>query len=243
VISSIGGAADSCQCDCTIHDKAYCTGKWQWTASGGSCATPGSGGLTIKEGYCTANTGDNLNPALNFEGKANSVSTVAGTCDGSGDVTHTPPVTYDSGKACYLGTAGGGCGSGQRCAPTAPSGDLLCSILPGTSTSCPAGSSVPVSTGYNDGRGCGGCTCSGTSNLGCTLDSVDFWPTATCGSGTGCNMGTTCKNCFGGGNGDVNAADGLWSTSGQESACTVNGSGSQPNGGVTGTGAVTLCCQ
>ena len=242
VISSIGGAADSCQCECSIHDKAYCEGTWKWNASSTTTCPSPIGGLDIKEGYCTANAGDNLNPSLNFAGAASSVSTVAGTCDASGDVTNTPAVTYKSGEACYLGTAGSGCSSGEVCAPAAPTGYLLCSII-GNATSCPAGTSEPVFTGYHDGRGCGTCTCSGTSALGCTLEGVDFWPTATCGSGTGCYMDTTCKNCFASGTGDVNAADGKWTTNGDESTCTVNGSGSQPTGSVTGTGSVTLRCQ
>jgi hypothetical protein len=248
VIAGASGGADDCGCNCTNTTPASCTGAWAWTTKGATaaCGTPPTSGINpIANGACVNTATDPLNPTYYFIGAANSVATTPGACTGTSAVTGTPAITESGmGETCALPKAGGGCGTGAVCAPRVPSGFQRCGV-PSTGTSCPTGLlTLTVYTGRDDTRSCGGCAC-GTVDLACNVTGMQFWSNADCMGGV-YDMSTSCQLVNGSSLGDTGGNSVSYradlSTNNQQSTCAVT-SASQPNGSVTPTGAITVCCE
>jgi hypothetical protein len=241
VLTDVSGGADTCGCTCGNTRRSECQGTWWWKNSSTSTCNAATAGLTLTEGSCLNNAGDNLTQADYWTGKAVNVKTVVGACTGS-QTTTTPAVTDYQGETCALPRAGGGCAAGEVCAPVPPSGFKLCSTYTSV-TSCPTGlTPFELYTSYTDNRSCSSCSCGATTNLSCTMDGARFYTGSNC-SGSSCEISTGCAGCnLGNGTGDTNSMQGVWTTNGKEASCTVT-SQSTASGAVTPTGGTTTCCQ
>jgi hypothetical protein len=240
VLSNIAFTNDTCGCNCTNTKAAHCQGTWGWTENAtSSCGNKPSGGLTLSQGGCLDNSGDNLDQASYWIGAASNVVTVAGTCTGAGKVTTAPAVTDDQGETCALPQAGGGCPALSACVPVAPAPFQLCSVESGTAT-CPTGLvASSVYTGFDDTRSCGACACA-TGNLACTMTGANFYEASGC-TGASCEIGTSCAKCTLMASGNTNSMAGVFTSNNTETVCGVT-TPSAPTGTVTKTGPLTVCC-
>jgi hypothetical protein len=240
VLSDVGGAADSCTCDCTNTTAATCKGNWDWHLySSSSCGTfTNTGGNGLTDGVCLKNPGDNLNQSEYWNGGANGVVTVAGVCSATPKITQ-PAVTDDQGETCALPQAGAGCATGSVCAPVQPTGFQLCSTHSGAMTCANGLTQSDVYTGYDDTRTCSSCAC-GTEDLGCALTGAEFWTGTDC-TGSVCEITASCAKCVLPGTGDTDSMSGVFTDNGKGGDCVVT-TNTTPTGSVTGTGETTVCC-
>ncbi len=170
------------------------------------------------------------------------MGTQAGSCSAT-PAGSPPPVQSDEGETCALRRAGAGCGAGAVCAPRVPKAFARCAIATGSVT-CPTGLvGSTVYTGATDTRGCGSCAC-GTVDLACSISAMNFFSDDYCNGGA-YQMETYCTPVGGSGLGDTGgnstSYQAVWSSNGMESACQVT-TGSSPQGSVTPSGAITMCC-
>jgi hypothetical protein len=154
--------------------------------------------------------------------------------------------------ACPLATAAGGCQKGMQCVPSPGSADL-CVWQGGTQPACPAGPFSKrrvVHAGFTSDRMCSQCKCSAPT-LTCNGGSYTVYGCSTsCGSST-CgsipNNPTTLTST----NGCQKLSmligvPSVWSVAPAPRVPSIGGcqllSDAQPQGSLTPTGPVTLCC-
>jgi hypothetical protein len=165
-----------------------------------------------------------------------------GTCAPSGGAVVTSPVpTFtELGRLCG-GAVGAGCSGGDVCAvgPVAPF-DLTSCIYHFGDVPCPApyDDRFTAYAGYDDGRGCGACTCGAASGGSC-LGEVRIHETATCTAQRDVvpTDGATCVP-FTKQSGSV--VLGLTTTVPSGGECDPGGG--QPQGSVAPTELTTVCC-
>jgi len=170
-------------------------------------------------------------------------SSPKGNCPASGGVASASPAWKTQRDLCRLTREGAGCGNGQVCVPKAVGAfdARICAAQNGEH-GCPA-EWTPVAIGYagtEDDRGCTACTCSSPEGLTCTAGDIDIYDDDGCGDfdqtlGAGCSETSGALDY---GSGSYRLNPGLVSGQG---TCTAEGG--QPQGAVTGTDPVTICCR
>jgi hypothetical protein len=242
--------ADTCSCTCTATGQT-CTPSGTFYSDGACHNSPTATGTA--DGTCTTVPTNTLGSGGSFiVAGGGAVSPTGGSCSSSVATTPGSAPTWTAGERLCTPTvvdSPGGCTATQQCVPppSPPFGATLC-IWQSGNVSCPAAPSLytnPIGVYYtdvSDTRGCGPCTCAGPTGGSCA-GSIGLWGTT---GGMGCpgtatasyTLGTTCK-----------AYSGLFANPGYVKATYTLTAGScsvsaqpQPDGGVAGTGPVTVCC-
>lgn len=186
--------------------------------------------------------GDPCNRSIN----SSSPTVSGGSCNpGGGDPLLDTPIFDQAVRACRVPTSGGGCGGIQVCMPR-PASPFEARVCIGRAgdEACPGGlftERFVFYEGYDDGRGCTGCTCGSPTGGACeiTMGVYDDPAVGTCNNSV---ASFTAGSCF-----DLTgnpAIFGLTATvtgAPSGSSCSVTGGG-QPTGQVTPETPTTFCC-
>jgi hypothetical protein len=237
---------DICSCNCSASGQTCSATAQVYNDMG--CATPCASVATVGSG-CTV-----LQPVSPTCGSQGSIESTApkptgGTCLPHGTtVDGGAPTWTTSARLCSTTPSSAGCSSNQFCMP-APPGQFpsMCIYQTGATLACPdAGYTVGPYTYYsgaNDERSCSTCSCPTPPTGGTCTGEVDLYSGSECdGSAPWPSIndgGTSCPPSFtltGSAAGSVQGSFTL-TTAGECSAGTTS-----PEGGVTPTGATTVCC-
>jgi hypothetical protein len=245
VISSVGGAADSCGCTCA-GSAATCGGTatyYQYTSPGACVTNQTPVTLDVNNGACSGvSTSVTANDFYQlYYGSTAQAQQAA--CSGTGMITAAPAPTFNAGATCVgPSQLGAGCTAGACAPPTGTvfagciehSGDMACPTFGFTQQTL-------VSTGtpgWTDKRTCGDCPCATSLSCG-TVSNVALFANGTCAGGASYNINTGCQEpTSGAGIGSYVVS---YASSGSAS-CQPTGSAA-PGGSVTLDANVeTICC-
>jgi hypothetical protein len=183
---------------------------------------------------CTRLSVDSCGPAVHFTVAAGAPS---GSCEPDA-ATVLPSVPPENARICGLPSTATplttfGCEDGGLCVPALLDGEL-CVAQEGT-WACPAGypQQHMYYTAYSDSRSCTSCTCGPPTGIACTATLSTFGNPTCSGGFAPLSAPAQC--------GGVGVRSALTAgTTATGGACSP--SGGQPTGGVTPTGARTVCC-
>jgi hypothetical protein len=250
------GSPDTCTCTCTPSGQlCQTTGSFMINMNcTGNCATVSPAG----DGSCTTVPSNSCGNAGSFAATAPTLT--GGTC--ASQVTITPGTAASwttTARVCLKNAsdAPGGCGgTGEQCVLTPSTSGFVarpCIYQAGT-PACPAAypNSNLVYSSETDARGCSPCacgaptggTCSGTISLyGSNAGLCGGTPGGTFTFGdmacNGANPPTTLGRTYSGLNNTPGSVKGNFTVT--PGTCPVT-TPSSPTGGVTPTGATTICC-
>ncbi|HEX8795092.1 MAG TPA: hypothetical protein VF765_29295 [Polyangiaceae bacterium] len=231
VVAAASGSPASCTCTCGVGQEPSCT----YGTLTGSIGSMGCGEGTASydaTGKCVTPGG--VSPVYL---QAAPMTPSGGSCAAS--VGKSVPLMQETKwRTCgYSGPFDGGCPAGEVCAPVA-SGLSSCVAVAGN-VQCPASypSSSTVGTGVSDTRSCGVCTCAAPTGVGCSGETLTFY------ADTGCTSAVetvpidfSCQQLAG----STYNSYAYAATPGESCGSVAQ----QPaaTGGVSLTGATTLCC-
>jgi len=242
-----------CTCACNVTTSGSCeNGSFEYALSdqNGNCTVTGVPDPdTAGNGSCQAIGGAGYPTTSSTKEKIAPIAYTPGACTASANTTK-PPIPENGHVCAETTSAGAGCANSGACVPAVQAGYSLCIQSPsGSAPACPTGFTNvhDVGTGFTDTRGCSSCNCTGpTAECANPMVTLFTDPNGTCGDGgtgtvkadNGCDAinlgpGTTANPTFHGYE---------YSATVTGEACGGSGSAT-PNGGVTLTGAGTICCQ
>jgi hypothetical protein len=224
-------------CTCTCEASGVSCESGNFNATGGTFTCPiASLSFSANGGQCTVQK----LPVEPFV-VATLVSASGGTCSPA-IAKSLPPTGATQGEYCGGETAfGGGCEAGRVCA-LAPSGFQACIVHSGQ-LGCPGAGYASEHTVGNvqDGRGCSGCTCSGTPSATCGDGSWTFYASPNCtGTNVSVTVDGTCHQTGQDGNSTFQST--VYTASVVDAGCAPPTAGPSPTGSAQLTAPTTLCC-
>ncbi len=232
-----GDGSASCDCTCDAVGGSCASGEFTVAISNESTCAVGAqtANVPATAAGCMA-LGTSINVPLNAHAKLSPPAPPT-SCAPKPSVNGA----LTNGRLCQADKVGGGCRSGQVCAPKPANGLQACVAKDGRAA-CPFGFDQRSTAGTtaNDGRSCNGCTCGSPS--ACSGGSVSLYGNSMCktvGSFSGAeNLGTAC---------DATTEDNFNATfvrvTSPSGGCGAPTSKGAPGGMLSFTAERTVCCK
>jgi hypothetical protein len=235
-----GGACTGCSC--RVPTVTSCTAPIYSFGTAAACSSSSTQGTLEVSSFsstqaCTTPSwvGGMFGTILGVQAGA-FTPVLNGSCTPQGTATPGPASWATTSRFCATTTIGGGCTSGQVCAPV--NNMPKCTMFDGARV-CQSGTSMSAwNTGATDTRMCGACSCGSPTGHGCSNMRINVGTDYTCSPQVTATVSSGQRYCY--------SSNGVYSP-----GIVFSGSPTQPtgcpasataSGSLTATGPKTVCC-